>query len=155
MTKSEATTLARGLMSKHGFAHLELTFSNTKNALGRCFFRSEVPTRIDLSSYWLSHLSEEQITETILHELAHAKAGVRAGHNYIWKSAARKLGANPNRVAELPTELTEKVLSENAKYKASCTKCDTTVYFHRLTRKWQMGQYVCGKCRGKLVVMMN
>ena len=39
--------------------------------------------------------SEEQIRDTVLHEIAHAIAGHEAGHGPLWKATARRIGATP------------------------------------------------------------
>ena len=39
--------------------------------------------------------SEEQIRDTVLHEIAHAIAGREAGHGLLWKVTARRIGATP------------------------------------------------------------
>ena len=39
--------------------------------------------------------SEEQVRDTVLHEIAHAIAGHEAGHGPLWKATARRIGATP------------------------------------------------------------
>ena len=39
--------------------------------------------------------SEEQLLDTVLHEIAHAIAGHEAGHGLLWKATARRIGATP------------------------------------------------------------
>lgn len=41
----------------------------------------------------------DQVTDTILHEIAHALAGPAARHGPAWKSIARRLGATPKSCA--------------------------------------------------------
>lgn len=154
MNKAQVASLAQSLLDRHGFGHLSLTFSNTRKSLGRCFSMGGVPVRIDLSNYWMTRLPEDKVKDTILHELAHAKAGHAAGHGYLWKRAARELGANPNRTASLPEELHLSVTSEISKYRATCQKCGQTHYFNRMGRRWQVGAYAC-RCGGKLTVEEN
>lgn len=158
---TQVLALARNLMSKHGFGHLDLTTSNTKRALGRCFYnydfnlRRNVANRIDLSKVWMTRVPESQVRDTILHELAHAVAGHEAGHGPAWKEAARKLGANPRRTADLPDEIKLVVKQEISNYKAVCTSCGNTYFFHRYTKLWKQGRYKCGKCRGTFQVFKN
>jgi predicted SprT family Zn-dependent metalloprotease len=161
MEMTQVLALARNLMSSHGFGHLDLTTSNTKRALGRCFYkydfaqRKHVANRIDLSRVWMTRIPEEQVKDTILHELAHAVAGHEAGHGPTWKSAARRLGANPSRIADLPSEMVLEIKQEVANYKAVCTKCDNTYFFHRYTKNWQHNRYKCAKCGGTFKVFHN
>ncbi len=37
----------------------------------------------------------EQVRDTVLHEIAHAIAGPEAGHGPLWKATARRIGATP------------------------------------------------------------
>ena len=60
--------------------------------LGACRFRHHV--------IWISRThalegSEEQLLDTVLHEIAHAIAGHEAGHGLLWKATARRIGATP------------------------------------------------------------
>ena len=75
--------------------------------LGRCI--GSTPARIEMAG-WLMYGPDteevyEQVKETVLHELAHAIAGVRNQHNYIWKHACIKLGCDPSRLAHLNRNL--------------------------------------------------
>jgi predicted SprT family Zn-dependent metalloprotease len=163
MEMTQVLSLARNLMSSHGFGHLDLTLSNTKRALGRCFYRYDfaqrkhVAHRIDLSRLWMSKVSEEQVRDTVLHELAHAVVGHEAGHGPVWKAAARRLGANPKRTSDLPEDFILEIKQEISNYKAVCTneKCSNTYFFHRLTRNWKSGAYKCAKCGGSFKVYHN
>ena len=51
-----------------------------------------------LASY---QVNEEDIKNTILHEIAHAIAGGHNHHNEIWKRCACKLGARPERFSNV------------------------------------------------------
>ena len=60
--------------------------------LGDCHFRYHV---IRISRTHALEGSEEQIRDTVLHEIAHAIAGHGAGHGPLWKATARRIGATP------------------------------------------------------------
>lgn len=156
MKITEVLTLARNLMTQHGVGHLDLELSGTKRALGQCAYRrvgrDTTPTKIRLSKHWMGHLPESQVRDTILHEIAHAIAGFDAGHGPAWKSVCRRIGANPNRTADLPQDVVMTLQQNIANYKAVCTKCDNTHMFYRLTAKWKAGAYVCGKCKSPFKV---
>lgn len=157
MNKADAATLAQSLLDLHGFENLTLTFSRSKRALGRCFFEriSGQPTRIDLSSYWVEHLDKEQVTDTILHEIAHAKAGHKAGHGRAWKAAAIAVGANPKRTADLPENIAKSFGEKHSNYVAVCNGCEQHVYFERLGKVWREGRYRCSHCKGHFTVYSN
>jgi hypothetical protein len=58
---------------------------------------------IDFSTNFL-HLPYEEIRDTLLHEIAHAIAGHKAGHGAEWKAVCRRIGAKPNPKADLKKE---------------------------------------------------
>lgn len=147
MNLTQVMTVARDLMNQHGVGHLKLELSGTKRALGQCVSRGNVAHTIRLSRHWMAHIPEAEIRDTILHEIAHAIAGHKAGHGWEWKAVCRRIGANPNRIADLPQDMVLELKEKIANYKAVCTKCASTHLFYRLTEKWRQGKYVCAKCR--------
>lgn len=100
MDKRAATKLATRLMHQHGVGHLMFEFDRAKRSSGRTFFLMDRPVKITLSGYWTERMSEDQVTDTLLHEIAHAKAGISAGHGPAWRSVARQIGARPERCAK-------------------------------------------------------
>ena len=139
MKTADALTLAQKLVAQHGFGHLDVTISKSKRALGRCFFMLGKPVRIDLSSYWVNHLNEHEVRDTILHEIAHAIAGHEAGHGATWKAAARQVGANPNRLADIPKQVSQSFDQKHSNYVAVCKGCENKIYFDRaeeLRKEW-------------------
>ena len=84
--------MARRLMDEQGLTGWTLAFGEARKRLGACHFRHHV--------IWISRThalegSEEQIRDTVLHEIAHAIAGHEAGHGPLWKATARRIGATP------------------------------------------------------------
>lgn len=152
--KHEAYQMTRQLLDQNNLSTLEVTFSKTKNALGRCFFQNKEPVRIDLSSYWLAYLTKDELRDTILHEIAHAKAGHEAGHGEKWKKTAQSIGANPKRIADIPPELVKKFQKENSNYVAVCQSCENEHYFDRFTKKWRDNMYRC-TCGSEFTVYSN
>ena len=84
--------MARRLMDEHGLTGWTLAFVEAKRRLGDCHFRHHV---IRISRAHALEGSEEQIRDTVLHEIAHAIAGHEAGHGPLWKVTARRIGATP------------------------------------------------------------
>ncbi len=157
MKLTEAATLARKLMNEHGLAHVPFSFNRRKRSLGVCQFKGPYKNReykvmgIALSDKWVPYLSESEVRDTVLHEIAHALVGFAAGHNYKWKAMARKVGANPTRTAEaVPDEVRARVGEVHAKYRSTCGGCGQVYYFHRMTRGWMEGRKVCAGCRTSL-----
>ena len=74
--------LARNQMNKHGLVDWALDLDYAKVRAGACFFREK---RISFSRNFIKKSSEEDIQDTILHEIAHALVGPKHGHNKVWK----------------------------------------------------------------------
>ena len=163
MEKGKAATLARQLMEEHGYGYLLFGFNRRKKSLGVCFIKyrgthAATPEGIELSEVWVPYLSEAEVRDTILHEIAHAMTpDAKYPHGTSWKLAAQRIGANPNRTAEsVPKEVMERVQRETFKYIAVCTNNSNPKHFHyyfnRLGKRWrQRGYYRCPKCGGSLI----
>lgn len=94
----EVAIQARRLMDRHGLEKWALHFNVARGNLGECRPREQL---ILLSRTHSVSGSREQVTDTILHEIAHALAGPEAGHGPAWKAIARRIGATPkSRVPE-------------------------------------------------------
>ena len=89
----EVAVQARGLMDHHGLAAWALHFNVARGKLGECRSRQKL---ILLSRSHAVDGPPEQVTDTILHEIAHALAGPAAGHGPAWKAIARRIGATPS-----------------------------------------------------------
>ncbi len=88
----EVATQARALMDLHGLEKWGLHFQVAQRKLGECRARQKL---ILLSRPHAVNGPPAQVTDTILHEIAHALAGPEAGHGPIWKAIARQIGAMP------------------------------------------------------------
>ena len=93
MNRDDAATLARTLMNEHGLGDIPFEFDNRRRAFGVTHFliNNSVVThactvkKITLSEPLVKLNDEASVRNTILHEIAHAKAGHTAGHGYAWK----------------------------------------------------------------------
>lgn len=72
---------------------------------------------IKLSRHLVALNDEAEVRDTILHEIAHALAGLKNGHNAHWKSICRRIGARPRRLAG------ESVAVVDARYAIVCGRC--------------------------------
>ncbi len=111
---------ARQLLEKHGLSHWNVSFNNRKRSVGLCYFNRKT---IELSSPFVDNNDEEEIRETILHEIAHALVGPEHGHDQVWMSKALEIGAKPLRCcpdANIP-----------GRWQATCVNCGRTHYKHR------------------------
>lgn len=131
--------LANNLLKSHGLKDQGWTFelSGGKRQIGHCDYNDKC---IRYSKHFLYDTSWEEITDTILHEIAHALVGPDAeAHGSYWKSVARRIGARPNRTS------TNAVLSKEAKrfnFKLECPSCGDTCKRYRRKKGLQ-----CRKCK--------
>lgn len=93
MEPTDAVTLAQDKLAEHGLEDWEVTLGKTKNIFGRCWHSSG---RIELSKPLVEANDHDMVHGVILHEIAHALAGHKAGHGPEWKRIARRIGVkNP------------------------------------------------------------
>ncbi len=95
MTEAQASYLAVNLMSRYGLAGWSFEF-----------FRGDLPERyhfgvcrhsaktIGLCQLCVQYDTDEQIRNTILHEIAHALVGPKEDHGSIWQEKFLSLGGN-------------------------------------------------------------
>lgn len=131
MELTEIERHAKALMVAHGVGSLPFEFDRAKRRIGGTHFiqigETILPTKITLSKHWAAILSEEEIRDTILHEIAHALAGKNANHGPQWRAIARKVGARPERCKAPGGVAVEKSITAN------CPKCgEQAAAQHRL-----------------------
>lgn len=80
---------AEALIRTHLDASWTFAFDNAKRRAGACDYTRQ---RITVSRYLAARYDDETNRQTLLHEVAHALAGPRAGHGAAWKRTARMLG---------------------------------------------------------------
>lgn len=88
----------------------EFGWSGDRTAHGKTYFRQfaglVVYSKIMLSRHATRVVSEAEVEDTILHEIAHVLAvEVDRGHGSHWQSIAKRLGANPSPEADEASDL--------------------------------------------------
>lgn len=89
MDLRDAFALAEHLLDQHGPAGWTVTLDSAKQRAGVCRFG---PREIGLSAPLTVLHSQEQVRDTILHEIAHALVGPRHGHDAVWRRTALAIG---------------------------------------------------------------
>ena len=140
MNQFDAAQLAQRLMRDHGLAGWTFGFNRGRRTMGLCRYG---PKRIELSIHYVLRNPEDEVRDTVLHEIAHALAGSRAGHGPKWKAMCVRLGATPKRCgdADMP----------RGRWIASCPGCARVHHRHRRPMKGRT--YFCRGCgseRGQL-----
>jgi SprT protein len=145
MDWNDAALLARTLMNEHGLGHVPFKGNNRRKAFGVTkFLRPDlfspfVVASIALSKPLVECNDEPQVRDTILHEIAHAKAGHGANHGSLWKMTARAIGCNAERLCGDDVKLSR------GRYEATCA-CGIAHPFYRMPTRGKL----CRHCRQRL-----
>ena len=103
---------ARELLTRHDLADWSFQFDDATKRGGCCRYTDKL---ITLSRGYTHAATDEQITDTILHEIAHALAGAKHHHNETWKEIARSIGCN--------AETCHQIRFTPDRWQAYCPKC--------------------------------
>lgn len=144
----KAEILAKELFQVHGLLDWTLVFDNAKRRLGQTSYQNK---KISLSKSLTILNPEEQVKDTILHEIAHALVGSRHGHDNVWREKAISIGCNGERT-------TSSIVKVPAKYTITCTLCNSSWQAHRLfMRRIELGWHKqCGRVsQGRLSIKEN
>lgn len=127
---------ANEALDRYGLADQGWVFrwDHARKRFGSCMYGKK---RITMSVY-LARLNDvDQCQDTILHEIAHALAGQKAGHGPRWRAACHRVGAEPKRCFDA-----KDVALPPSKYVRFCPSCERVSSLHRRSRK----RYACGDC---------
>jgi hypothetical protein len=94
MDLDAAWELAHALMAEHGLTGWRFEFDRAKRRAGVCRHQQQV---IGLSAPITRLHPVAEVRDTILHEIAHALAGPKAGHGPAWATTARRIGCSGER----------------------------------------------------------
>ncbi len=137
MDYHDAANLAKSLMAEHKLAGWVFVYNRGKRTLGMCDFDRR---RIELSGHFVARNNEPAVRDTILHEIAHALAGPKAGHGRAWRAVCKRIGARPER-------LDREAVMPKGRWHATCPACGSA---HRRFRRPLRGRtYICRPCGPK------
>lgn len=102
-------------LDKHGWRP-RLLKKSAYRTYGQCRYRDRT---LAINQTLCRVGKEEEVLDTMLHEIAHALAYHRHGeccrHDYRWKRICREIGASPTRLANGKTDITEHVVARSRK----------------------------------------
>lgn len=148
MELAAAERLARHLMREHldPADAGKFKWDNAKRRAGACHWtrdtwaKSTTFLSISLSRHIVILWDEAEVTDVILHEIAHRLAGHDASHGYTWQRIARSIGARPERCIAADAVMPE------LPYVATCPGCQKE---HGLARLPKPGRnHSCSACSG-------
>lgn len=94
MDLRDAFALAEDLLDHHGLGAWSVQYDGAKRRAGICRFGPKV---IGLSAPLTALHSDADVRDTVLHEIAHALAGPRHGHDATWREIASRIGCSGER----------------------------------------------------------
>jgi predicted SprT family Zn-dependent metalloprotease len=135
---ADTSALVHAVLAEHGLHDWNFVFNRRKRAFGMCDYTRRT---IFLSSVLTELNGEAEVRDTLLHEVAHALAGHRAGHGPAWQKVAREIGAKLRRCYDA-----EEVRQPPARYLLVCPSCRQVTPRHRKLK----GVYACRRCCERL-----
>lgn len=131
--KSSVESLAKETLKAHGLQRWRVLWDHARRRAGACNHKERT---LSFSLALLPLYPSDVVRDVVLHEVAHALAGPRAGHGDAWKSVAVRLGATPR--AQLPASLPK----PPARWVGTCPSCGSTRELHRRPSRVS----ACGSC---------
>ncbi len=95
---AEVASRARELMDGHGLEGWAFAFDSAKRRSGACHFDSRT---ISMALEFARIAPDDEVDDTILHEIAHALVGPAQGHGPAWQAKAREIGCSARRCHEV------------------------------------------------------
>jgi predicted SprT family Zn-dependent metalloprotease len=131
--------LARSLLDKHGLTAWEFGFNANVRRAGVCFYpHAGEPGRIELSIHFAERNTDDEVRDTILHEIAHALVGPGHGHDAVWRAKCLQVGAKPEACYG------EEIEMPRGRWRAQCPTCKAQYDRHR--RPARMTGWSCRPC---------
>ncbi len=130
---------AETLLKKHGLGDWRFGFDQASRRGGRCAFDQR---EISLSEQFATAASRAEVTDTILHEIAHALVGPKHGHDAVWKDTARRIGCSGR--------VTHDIDFSTARWILTCATCGW-----RVPRMRRQRGLVCRECGGSVEFQTN
>lgn len=129
-------------ITKDYYKNWVFDFDNAKRRFGHCDYGKK---KITISKALTELNNEEEVKDTILHEIAHALTlGTSSGHDKIWKEKCIEIGAEPTMYYSKEVKGTE------ARFVFKCKGCGLEIERHKASKFVTRYQnYTCGSCGGR------
>jgi predicted SprT family Zn-dependent metalloprotease len=99
ITLQKTKELGVSLLRQHGLLDWSFTLDHAKARAGLSNFTKK---QISVSREYAQKVTEKELVDTILHEIAHALTGHHHGHDSVWKKTAISIGCSGKRCHETP-----------------------------------------------------
>jgi predicted SprT family Zn-dependent metalloprotease len=139
---------AHELLEQHHLSLWRFQFDNGRKRAGSCQYGTLV---ISLAYEFAKHASEEDIHDTLLHEIAHALVGKAHHHDDVWRTKAIAIGCSGRRCHELhftpPRYIVQcergcwVTTAERRRRNVRCRRCRGALLYHTYTdERWRRTQ---------------
>lgn len=151
MNLNDAQSLAVAKLHEHGLTpEWGFKFDRAAQRAGQCRYRDRT---ITLSRFYVENNDEAEVTDTILHEIAHALVGGGHGHDYTWKRKCLEIGGNARRTTHGQSNVPYKWegtcpnghvvgrrrLTQSVRDGATCNSCSNT-YDPQFKLSWRKAE---------------
>lgn len=138
MELGKVVILAEVLIIKHPeLDHWKFELDGGKRRFGMCDHNFRT---IRLSRHMAKLNDEDNVKDTLLHEIAHALVGSKAGHGPIWKAKCIEIGCRPKRCYSTSDGVKE--VQGKFVYRCPGANCHREIRHHRQLRR----MYACNRC---------
>ena len=125
---------AQRLLTRHRLAQWSFQFDHGTRRAGSCQYDKCV---ISMSYDYAKHASDEDVQDTILHEIAHALVGKKHNHDAVWRAKALEIGCSGNRCHDVQFTPPRYIM-----------KCERGCWVATVERRRR--NVVCKQCGGKI-----
>ncbi len=122
-------------IDQHSLVGWSFQFDNGTKRAGCCDYRKQL---ISLSQEFARCAREEEIEDTILHEIAHALVGKDHGHDAVWRAKAVEIGCSGERCHDVQFTRPRYIV-----------RCENDCWASTAERRRR--GVVCKKCKGKVL----
>jgi predicted SprT family Zn-dependent metalloprotease len=140
--------LAEELLAEHRLGGWSFDFDHAVRRAGSCHYGRR---RITLSLQFARQVSEAEIRETLLHEIAHALVGPEHHHDAVWRARAKEIGASGERCHDRrfspPRYIVQcrngcwSATAERRRRNIVCRRCQGEILYQTYTeQRWQQLQ---------------
>lgn len=129
--------LAEELIVEHNLAYWKFQFDNGTKRAGCCNYKHQI---ISMSYEFARYASDEDIRDTILHEMAHALVGPKHHHDNVWKAKAIEIGCTGERCHDIQFTPPRYIV-----------KCINGCWFSTAERRKR--NVICKLCKGEIVFL--
>jgi predicted SprT family Zn-dependent metalloprotease len=147
-TLREIAARAQELLHQHRLKQWSFQFDYGTRRAGSCQYDKHI---ITMSYDYAKQASDEEIQDTLLHEIAHALVGKKHNHDRVWRAKALEIGCSGNRCHDrqfTPPRYIMKcangcwvATAERRRRNLVCKRCHAKIqYLTYTTDRWQQEQ---------------